>query len=179
MPRKTGRTRRVTERERAKTVNDKTTGKEKASVKPTKPKTPAYNLISQTVGVPANTGKPKPGTADRSAERRAEQLALQTIQRSVKQAVHEALQPLASQIKILRQETAKKDAEIMALKQELARVEAEQKAQANTYHVPQSLAEMRPRRQPPAGMTAMQAIMGQLDVEETTEELLTQLKALD
>ncbi len=45
--------------------------------------------------------------------------------------------------------------------------------------MPQSLAELRPALTPPAGMTAMQAIMGRLDVEETTEELLAQLKALD
>ncbi len=47
-----------------------------------------------------------------------------------------------------------------------------------TYFVPQSLTEFKLRCQPPAGMTAMQAIMGKLDVEETTEELLAQLKAM-
>lgn len=70
-------------------------------------------------------------------------------------------------------------AEIDALKKRLAQMEAAQKAQTNAYHVPQSLAELSPRRLPPAGMTGMGAIMGQLDVEETAEELLAQLKALD
>ena len=41
------------------------------------------------------------------------------------------------------------------------------------------LTELRPAEPPPAGMTPMRSILGQLDVEETTEELLAQLKTLD
>lgn len=70
-------------------------------------------------------------------------------------------------------------AEVDALQQRLTQMEARQKAEEKVYHVPQSLAELRPAQTPPAGMTPMQAIMGRLDVEETTEELLAQLKALD
>ena len=89
------------------------------------------------------------------------------------------LQSLALQVQRLHQETAVKNAEITALQKRLARVEAEQNAQTSTYHVPQSLSELTPRERPSDGMTAMQSIMGQLDVQETTEELLAQLKALD
>jgi hypothetical protein len=46
------------------------------------------------------------------------------------------------------------------------------------YHVPKSLAELKPRRQPPPGKTAMEAIQGQWPGEESTEQLLAQLKAL-
>ena len=70
-------------------------------------------------------------------------------------------------------------AEMYELRNRLAQMEANQKVQQNAYHVPQSLSELKSRQQPPAGMTAMQAIMGKLDVEQTTEELLAQLKALD
>ena len=38
--------------------------------------------------------------------------------------------------------------------------------------------ELKPRRQPPPGKTAMQMIQGQWPGEETTEQLLAQLKAL-
>ncbi len=69
--------------------------------------------------------------------------------------------------------------ELADLKKRLIHMEANQKVQQNAYHVPQSLTELKPRLSPPAGMTAMQAIMGKLDVEETAEELLAQLKALD
>lgn len=53
-----------------------------------------------------------------------------------------------------------------------------QEAEARTYHVPQSLEELKPRRQPPPGKTAMQMIQGQWPGDETTERLLAQLKAL-
>jgi hypothetical protein len=46
------------------------------------------------------------------------------------------------------------------------------------YHVPQSLAELKPSRQPPPGKTAMETIQGQWPCEESTEQLLAQLKAL-
>ncbi len=58
-------------------------------------------------------------------------------------------------------------------------LEARQEAEAKTCHVPQSLAELKPRRQPPPGKTAMQMIQGQWPGEETTEQLLAQLKAQD
>ena len=97
-----------------------------------------------------------------------------------------SLQALADQVQRLHQEAAAKDADFMALQKRLARVEANQKAQTtvsesrtHVYHVPQSLTELTPRERTPAGMTAMQSMMGQLDVKETTEELLAQLKALD
>ncbi len=72
--------------------------------------------------------------------------------------------------------------EVQALKLQIARMEqvmeARQEAEAKTYHVPQSLAELKPRRQPPPGKTAMQMIQGQWPGEETTEQLLAQLKEL-
>lgn len=72
--------------------------------------------------------------------------------------------------------------EVQALKLQIGRMEevmeARQEAEAKTYHVPQSLAELKPRRQPPPGKTAMQMIQGQWPGEETTEQLLAQLKAL-
>ena len=71
------------------------------------------------------------------------------------------------------------EAEIAALKKGLARMKATPEAKGNTYQVPQSLAELKPRRLPPPGKTAMEMIQGQWPGEETTEELLAQLKALD
>jgi len=94
-------------------------------------------------------------------------------------ALAETLRVVTSEIKALKNDVAQKDTEIKALQKRLTQMEARQKAQEKAYRVPQSLEELRPRQQPPEGMTPMQAIMGQLDVEETTEELLAQLKALD
>ncbi len=72
--------------------------------------------------------------------------------------------------------------EVQALKLQIGHIEevmeARQEAEAKTYHVPQSLEELKPRRQPPPGKTAMQMIQGQGPGEETTEQLLAQLKAL-
>ncbi len=69
--------------------------------------------------------------------------------------------------------------EVQSLKLQIARLEeAAQVPQALQFHVPQSLEELRPRRQPAPGKTAMQMIQGQWPGEETTEELLAQLKAL-
>jgi len=84
---------------------------------------------------------------------------------SVPAGTRDVVVPLLKELRAQR-------AELADLKSRLAQMEANQKSQANVYHVPQSLAEFKPRRQPPAGMTAMQAIMGKLDVEETTGELL-------
>ncbi len=72
--------------------------------------------------------------------------------------------------------------EVQALKLQIAHMEevmeARQEAEARTYHVPQSLAELKPRRQPPPGKTAMQMIQGQWPGAETTEQLLARLKEL-
>lgn len=78
----------------------------------------------------------------------------------------------------LLKELKAQQAELAELKSRLGQMENSQQSQGNTYHIPQSLTEFKPRRQPPVGMTAMQAIMGKLDVEETTEELLAQLKVM-
>ena len=72
--------------------------------------------------------------------------------------------------------------EVQTLKLQIARMEemleAQQIAETKSYPVPQSLSELKPRRQPPPGKTAMQMIQGQWPGEETTEQLLAQLKAL-
>ena len=44
--------------------------------------------------------------------------------------------------------------------------------------VPQSLSELKPRRLPPPGKTAMQMIVGQWPGDETDEELQAALKAM-
>lgn len=66
------------------------------------------------------------------------------------------------------------DLELQALKERIEQIEAKQ----SSYHVPQSVAELKPRRLPPPGRTAMKMTMGQWPGEESTEELLAQLKAL-
>ena len=72
--------------------------------------------------------------------------------------------------------------EVQALKLQIVRMEevlgTRPAVEAATDRVPQSLAELKPRRQPPPGKTAMQMIQGQWPGEETTEQLLAQLKAL-
>lgn len=45
--------------------------------------------------------------------------------------------------------------------------------------IPQSLDELKPRKQPPPGKTAMEMVYGQWPGDETEEELLAALKALD
>jgi len=65
--------------------------------------------------------------------------------------------------------------EVEALQQRLAQIERSNLA--DPYHVPQSLAELGPRRLPPPGQTAMQAIQGKLEVDEPLEDLLAQLRA--
>ena len=44
--------------------------------------------------------------------------------------------------------------------------------------MPQSLAELKPRLQPPPGKTPMEIIVGQWPGDETDEELLAALKAM-
>ena len=72
--------------------------------------------------------------------------------------------------------------EVQALKSQITRLEevleTRQAVETATDRVPQSLAELKPRRQPTPGKTAMQMIQGQWPGEETTEQLLAQLKAL-
>ncbi|MGI4788905.1 MAG: hypothetical protein ACRYFS_08640 [Janthinobacterium lividum] len=75
----------------------------------------------------------------------------------------------------LVQTVTKLAAEVEALQQRLAQIERTD--ELKLYRVPQSLAELGPRRLPPAGQTAMQAIQGKLKVDEPIEELLEQLKA--
>ena len=65
-------------------------------------------------------------------------------------------------------------AEVEALQQRLTQIEYR-----GVSPVPQSLAELGPRRLPPPGQTAMQAIRGKLETDETLEDLLAQLKALE
>lgn len=71
--------------------------------------------------------------------------------------------------------------EVQALKRQVAQMEkvleVRQEVQS-TYRVPQSLAELKPRRLPAASKTAMEMIQDQWPGEETTEELLAQLKEL-
>ena len=68
--------------------------------------------------------------------------------------------------------------EVQDLKRQLARLEEAANSQQKANYIPQSLDELKPRRQPAPGKTAMQMIQGQWPGEETTEQLLTQLKAL-
>lgn len=44
--------------------------------------------------------------------------------------------------------------------------------------VPQSLADLKPRKLPPPGKTAMEMVMGKWPGDETEEELLAALKAM-
>ena len=75
----------------------------------------------------------------------------------------------------LRKTVAQLAAEVEALQQRLAQIERTNLTEP--YRVPQSLAELGPRRLPPPGQTAMQAIQGKLEVDEPLEDLLAQLKA--
>jgi hypothetical protein len=84
-------------------------------------------------------------------------------------ALAEALRAVTAEVNALKKDVAQKDTEIKALQKRLTQMEARQKAQEKAFRA----------QQIPAGMTPMQAIMGHLDVEETTKEMLAQLKALD
>ena len=75
----------------------------------------------------------------------------------------------------LVQTVSKLAAEVETLQQRLTEIE---RSENGKYHVPQSLAELAPLRLPPSGQTAMQAIRGRLKVDESLEDLLAQLKAL-
>ena len=67
-------------------------------------------------------------------------------------------------------------AEVETLQQRLTEIEH---GANGKYYVPQSLAELAPLRFPPPGQTAMQAILGKLEVDESLEDLFSQLKALE
>ena len=79
-----------------------------------------------------------------------------------------------------QQEAALSEQEIKSgrKRQEETLPEADQQTKKNTVPLPPLQAELKPRRQPPPGKTAMQMIQGQWPGEETTEQLLAQLKAL-
>ena len=67
--------------------------------------------------------------------------------------------------------------------EELFRQAAREKMQAllaglKDRRIPQSLEEIKPRRLPPPGKTAMQMIVGQWPGDETDEELQAALKAM-
>ncbi len=67
--------------------------------------------------------------------------------------------------------------------EELFRQAAAEKMQAliaglKDRRIPQSLDEIKPRRLPPPGKTAMQMIVGQWPGDETDEELQAALKAM-
>ena len=95
--------------------------------------------------------------------------------RKRRRAAPQRLQQTVTELHSLREE-------VQALKLQIARMqdtwETRQATQPNGYRVPQSLDELKPRREPPPGKTAMEMIQGQWPGEETTEELLAQLKAL-
>ena len=76
----------------------------------------------------------------------------------------------------LVQTVSKLAAEVETLQQRLAEIEHSENGKS---HVPQSRAELAPLRLPPPGQTAMQAILGKLKVDESLEDLLSQLKALE
>lgn len=73
----------------------------------------------------------------------------------------------------LVQTVTKLTAQVEALQERLAQIERSNQ----TYRVPQSLAEIAPYRLPPPGQTAMGAIMGKLETDESFAYLLSQLKA--
>ena len=63
--------------------------------------------------------------------------------------------------------------EVQSLQLQIARLEeAAQIRQTSETRIPQSLEELRPRRQPAPGKTAMQMIQGQWPGDETTSSYL-------
>lgn len=94
------------------------------------------------------------------------------LRRGKQSRVLEMRKQTAAQTQLV-QTVSRLTAEVEALRERLTQIEHN-----GAYSVPQSLAELGPRRLPPPGQTAMQAIMGKLQVDEPLEDLLTQLKAL-
>ena len=68
--------------------------------------------------------------------------------------------------------------EVQDLKLQITRLEQAVPVYPLSLENAGSLEDLKPRRQPPPGKTAMQMIQGQWPGEETTEELLAQLRAL-
>lgn len=94
------------------------------------------------------------------------------VQQNRKRRISRKAQQVLSEIKYLQQE-------VQGLKLQIARLkESAQAHSASENLAPQSLNELKPRRQPAPGKTAMQMIQGQWPGGESTEQLLAQLKAL-
>jgi hypothetical protein len=68
--------------------------------------------------------------------------------------------------------------DLRRLEQQVAELQAVSNTKRRVYHEPQSLAELRPRREPEPGKTAMEMIAGQWPGDEEPEDLLRQLKDL-
>ena len=100
------------------------------------------------------------------------QSSVKTIKRVKPKHIHAPREQAALQSHLV-QTVTKLTAEVEALQKRLVEIERS----SQTYRVPQSLAELAPRRLPPPGQTAMGAIMGKLETDESLEELLSQLKA--
>ena len=95
-----------------------------------------------------------------------------TVKRSKPKRIHAPREQAALHSHLV-QKVTKLTAEVEALQRRLAEIERS----SQTHRVPQSLAELAPRRLPPPGQTAMGAIIGKLETDESLEELLSQLKA--
>lgn len=108
-----------------------------------------------------------------SQSQAADLSAVKELRRGKQGRVSEMRKQTATQAQLV-QIVGKLTAEVGALQERLTQIE-----HSRTYPLPQSLAELGPRRLPPPGQTAMQAIRGGLQVDETLEDLLAQLKALD
>jgi hypothetical protein len=98
--------------------------------------------------------------------------SVRALKRGKRGRVLETRKQTATQAQLV-QTVGKLAAEVEALQQRLTQIE-----HSGAYQVPQSLAELGPRRLPPPGQTAMQAIRGKLEIDEPIENLLAQLKAL-
>ncbi len=107
-----------------------------------------------------------------SQSQAAGQSSVKVFRRGKRDRVLQRRKQTATQAQLV-QTVSKLAAEVEALQQRLTQIE-----HSGAYQVPQSLAELGPRRLPPPGQTAMQAIMGKLQADEPIEDLLAQLKAL-
>ena len=94
------------------------------------------------------------------------QSSVKVFRRGKQGRVLEQRKQTAAQTQLV-QTVSKLAAEVEALQQRLAQIEHSREPS----HVPQSLAELGPRRLPPPGQTAMQAILGKLEVDEPIEDI--------
>ncbi len=101
------------------------------------------------------------------------QSSVKVFRRGKQGRIIEQRRQTATQTQLV-QTVSKLAAEVEALQQRLTQIEHN----GEPYHVPQSLAELGPRRLPPPDQTVMQAIRGKLEIDEPIEDLLAQLKAL-